>query len=437
MAQDVRAAAARVLGQVLAGKSLNYVLPPALDTVAAEERGLLQQLVYGGARNAPKYQAILQQLIAKPLRAKDNDIQALLIIGLYQLDALRIPDHAAVDTTVRATRSLRKQWAKGMVNAVMRRFLREGEALMASLDAAAAANHPQWWFDHIHQQWPEHASRIIEANNQQPPLTLRCNALRTQRDDYLSQLQAAGIEARPGQHSPQAVTLTTPIDVAALPGFKDGLVSVQDETAQLAALALDPQPGDRVLDACAAPGGKACHLLEQEPTIERLTAGDKDEQRLNRVRDNFNRLQLDGQTLALDATTPDDTLKPNQTFNKILVDAPCSASGVLRRNPDVKLIRRDIDLQRFAEQQIRILEGLWPRLENGGDLLYITCSIFAEENDRVIARFIEACSNAEVLPLSIPGSSVCDTEPRTYGRQVLPDPDGGDGMFFCRLQKRV
>jgi 16S rRNA (cytosine967-C5)-methyltransferase len=235
MAFDVRAAAARVIGEVLAGNSLNQALPPMLGRVSERDRGLLQQLCYGTLRHAPRLQATLNQLLDKPLRDKDRDIQGLLLCGLYQLEGMRTPDHAAVAATVGATRALKKQWAKGMTNAVLRRYLREREQLTRALDDAARACHPTWLYHKLLQQWPDFAPAIIEANNQHPPMTLRVNGLRLSRDDYLSTLAKEGIDAQAGAVSPQAIQLSQPRDVLELPGFAAGEVSVQDEAAQMAA----------------------------------------------------------------------------------------------------------------------------------------------------------------------------------------------------------
>ncbi len=430
MPTDCRVAAARVVGEVLAGRSLNEALPPALARVAERDRGLLQQLCYGGLRRAPRLVALLDLLLAKPLRAKDLDLKGLLICGLYQLEALRTPDHAAVSATVDATTGLGKSWARGLVNAVLRRYLRERESLVAQLDEAAAACHPPWLYRELVQQWPGKAARILTANNEQPPMTLRVNAGRCSREAYLSRLSAAGIAARPGALSPQAVYLERPVDVTALPGFAEGDVSVQDEAAQLAALLLQPAPGDRVLDACAAPGGKTCHLLELQPRLTALVAMDIDDERLARVTDNLARLKLAASVLAGDARNPPPELGPGQ-FNRILVDAPCSASGVIRRHPDIKLLRRPGDLAGFAQRQLAILCGVWPLLTAGGKLLYATCSVLAEENDRVVQRFLAQMPGAERVPLDVPWG-----EAAGGGRQLLPDPEGPDGLFYALLQKQ-
>lgn len=429
MAFDVRAAAARVIGQVLAGNSLNQALPPMLDRVSERDRGLLQQLCYGTLRQEPRLQAILEQMLEKPLRDKDRDVQGLLLCGLYQLDGMRVPDHAAVATTVGATRVLKKPWAKGMTNAVLRRFLRERDQLTQALDSAANACHPAWLYHELLRQWPEAAAAVIAANNQQPPMTLRVNKRRLSQQDYLAILAEQGIEALPGGISAQAIQLSQPRDVLELPGFTAGDVSVQDEAAQMAALLLQAAPGERVLDACAAPGGKACHILELQPLLAELVAMDIDEQRLHKVSENLQRLGLDASLLAADAARPPAQLQA-ESFDRILVDAPCSASGVIRRHPDVKLLRRASDIPQLSQQQLDILKGLWPLLKTGGTLMYATCSVLDEENSQVVKRFLSGREDARLC--SIPANW---GEPTDFGRQLLPSAEGPDGLFYSLLTK--
>jgi 16S rRNA (cytosine967-C5)-methyltransferase len=429
MALDPRAAAAQVIGDVLTGRSLSQALAPRLAQVAARERGLLQQLCYGTVRQAPRLQALLGQLLDKPLRDKDSDIQGLLLCGLYQLESTRIPDHAAVATTVGAVAVLKKPWARGMTNAVLRRFLRERDTLAAGLTAAAAASHPDWLYRMLLQQWPAAALDIIAANNQQPPMTLRVNTGRISRQAYLDKLASRGIEARAGQLSPQAVYLAKPCDVSELPGFTEGDASVQDESAQLAAPLLQPAPGERILDACAAPGGKACHLLELQPELIELVAMDVDEARLQKVSQNLQRLQLQATLLTGDARRPGASLEP-ASFDGMLVDAPCSATGVIRRHPDVKLLRRPEDIDQMARQQLEILQGLWPLLKPGGTLLYATCSVLAEENSTVVERFLAQCPDAAAVPLAASWGEAIGC-----GRQLLPSAHAGDGLFYALLRK--
>ena len=429
MNADVRATAARVIGAVIGGLSLNQVLPEKLNDVSERDRALLQQLSYGTLRQSPRLQAILRQLLDKPLRDKDRDVQGLLLCGLYQLDSTRVPDHAAVAATVDATRALKKHWAKGMTNAVLRRYLREREQLTQALDEAAAASHPAWLFQKILTQWPAAAAAIIDANNQQPPMTLRVNRGQASRDDYVSSLKGHGIAAKAGCLSKHAIQLAVPIDVWDLPEFSAGRVSVQDEAAQMAALLLQAGAGERVLDACAAPGGKTCHILELQPELAELVAMDVDELRLQKVSENLQRLNLKATLITGDAASPPAALQP-ASFDRILVDAPCSASGVIRRHPDVKLLRRESDIAPLANQQLCILRGLWPLLKTGGTLLYATCSILDEENSQVIQRFLTEEGDAALSDTEMAGS-----ESVTSGRQLLPSSGGTDGLFYAALQK--
>jgi 16S rRNA (cytosine967-C5)-methyltransferase len=429
MSADVRATAARVIGAVIGGLSLNQVLPEKLNDVSERDRALLQQLSYGTLRQSPRLQAILKQLLDKPLRDKDRDVQGLLLCGLYQLDSTRVPDHAAVAATVDATRALKKHWAKGMTNAVLRRYLREREQLTQALDEAAAASHPAWLFQKILAQWPAAAAAIIDANNQQPPMTLRVNRGQASRDDYIGSLKGHGIAAEAGCLSKHAIQLAVPIDVWDLPEFSAGRVSVQDEAAQMAALLLQTGAGERVLDACAAPGGKTCHILELQPELAELVAMDIDELRLQKVSENLQRLNLKATLITGDAASPPAALEP-ASFDRILVDAPCSASGVIRRHPDVKLLRRESDIAPLADQQLCILRGLWPLLKTGGTLLYATCSILDEENSQVIQRFLTEEADAALSDTEMAGS-----ESVTGGRQLLPSSGGTDGLFYATLKK--
>jgi 16S rRNA (cytosine967-C5)-methyltransferase len=429
VALDARTAAAGVIGDVLGGLSLNRALPARLDRVDMRDRSLLQQLCYGTLRDAPRLQAILGQLLDKPLRDKDRDLQGLLLCGLHQLDSTRVPDHAAVAATVEATRTLKKQWAKGMTNAVLRRFLREREALVMALDAAASASHPPWLYEAICRQWPTAADAILDANNHHPPMTLRVNAQHSSREAYLALLQQQGLSASASAISADAIRLSQAVDVGELPGFWEGHISVQDEAAQMAAPLLQARPGDRVLDACAAPGGKTGHLLELQPGIVELVAMDIDDARLSKVHENLQRLDLKATLLPGDAANPPAVLAA-ESFDRILVDAPCSASGVIRRHPDVKLLRRNSDIQKLAEQQLNILKGLWPLLKVGGRMLYVTCSILEEENSQLVGRFLEQHPNARPE-----APDVLWGEMTPLGRQLLPTRDGSDGLFYCTLIK--
>ncbi|GHD34640.1 16S rRNA (cytosine(967)-C(5))-methyltransferase RsmB [Parahalioglobus pacificus] len=428
-ARNTRALAATTVARVMAGDSLNHCLQTAISQCAPESRGLLQELCYGTLRLSPLLDAVMQQMLNKPLKAKDNDVRALILMGLYQLHAMRIPPHAAVSETVAATRALKKHWAKGMCNALLRRFQRDADALLDGVSSAERNAHPRWLFDALHSQWPEQAGTIVAANNERPPMTLRINPQQTSRDAYLQLLSDHDIAASPGVVSAAAVRLEDPCDVELLPEFDSGYCSVQDEAAQCAAELLDAQPGEYILDACAAPGGKTCHIAECTPGLEALVAMDVDADRLLKVQENAERLQLAVDCRQGNAAQPDDTLD-GMTFDRILVDAPCSATGVIRRHPDVKILRRSSDARGFAAQQLAILQGLWPRLRDGGVLLYATCSVLKEENDDTVQAFLGSQPEASIETISRNGGY--NTE---HGWQLLPDPNGTDGLYYARLRK--
>ncbi|MBL4781037.1 MAG: 16S rRNA (cytosine(967)-C(5))-methyltransferase RsmB [Porticoccaceae bacterium] len=429
---QVRVAAARVLLAVIRdGVSLSQCLPELMAEVVERDRPLLQDLSYGTLRWYPRINTLLNTLVEKPFRAKDRDIHVLLACALYQLMETRIPDHAAVNETVAALKKLKKPWAKGLVNGVLRRFIRERESLVEQLQGRDEyrAAHPKWLCRRIEEAWPQQAAAIFTANNKSGPMTLRVNKRRQSRDDYLDTLQTAGIEAWATTFSEDGVQLQKATGVDALPGFADGLLSVQDEAAQLATQLLELEPGQRVLDACCAPGGKTCHILEREPKLAELVALDIDEARLDRVKENFARLNVKAKLVAADAAATSQWWD-GQLFDRILLDAPCSATGVIRRHPDIKLLRKPDDIARLAELQAELLDALWPLLKSGGKLLYATCSILPEENDASIAGFIARQSDAEVLNISV---EIGRQTP--LGRQLLPTIDGHDGFYYALLCK--
>jgi 16S rRNA (cytosine967-C5)-methyltransferase len=429
MTDGARTGAARAIAATLGGASLSVSLPQQLATVAPRERALLQQLCYGSLRSYHRLQGILEQLLKKPLKSKDADIHALLLCGLYQLLELRTPDHAALAATVESCRELSKDWATGLVNGVLRRCTRERVTLLEALTPAQQASMPQWLYEQLRKAWPEQLADIVTASNSHPPMCLRVNQRLLTTLAYQQQLTAAGINSAACELVSTGLRLEQAADVTALPGFDQGQASVQDEAAQLAAILLDPAPGDRVLDACSAPGGKACHLLEQQPALAELVAADNNPLRLQRVAENLERLQLEATLLPEDAAQPSAALA-DESFQRILVDAPCSGSGVVRRHPDIKLLRRPTDIKPMAELQLKILKALWPKLAPGGTLLYVTCSILPAENQRVVARFLEEQSDARCQPL--PADWGIDCQP---GRQLLPQAAGADGLYYARLHK--
>jgi len=428
---SARAEAAKLLMEVESGHSLQKAMPTALGRLQPNHTALMQELVYGSLREWPRLNAIANALISKPLKSKDGDVKALIMLGLHQLSAMRVPAHAAISETVAACRELDKSWAAGFINGVLRNFQREQDALERGLDAAATLALPHWFYLKLRSQWPEQLADIAAASRTHPPMTLRVNALRGSRDAYLTRLAEADIHATPCTISTWGVTLESPRDVGSLPGFDEGLVSVQDESAQLAAQFLAPLDGEHILDACAAPGGKACHLLEMRPNIGSLIAMDNSHARLTKIAQNSERLGLSMTLLHDDAITPSATLS-KQRFDAIAVDAPCSATGVIRRNPDIKVHRNHEDIDSFAEQQKAILAGVWPLLKPGGRLLYITCSILNEENDQVVAWALEQLPDIEARALHCDGLIAT-----TFGLQTLPSAHGGDGLYFALVGKAL
>ncbi|UVE17835.1 16S rRNA (cytosine(967)-C(5))-methyltransferase RsmB [Pseudomonas sp. LS44] len=432
-----RLAAARALAAVLSGKaSLGGSLPTQLDKVEPRDRGLAQDLAFGAARWQPRLAALAGRLLEKPFKAADRDVEALLLVGLYQLLYSRIPAHAAIGETVGCADKLKKPWAKGLLNAVLRRAQRESAALLAELehDPVVLTAHPRWLQKSLKAHWPEQWQAICAANNAHPPLILRVNRRYTDRDVYLAELREAGIAAEPSPFSRDGIRLLEAQDVKTLPGFAEGRVSVQDEAAQLAAELLELAPGQRVLDACAAPGGKTCHLLEVELRLAEVVAVDLEEKRLGRVRENLERLGLAATLIAADGR---DTTAwwDGQPFQRILLDAPCSATGVIRRHPDIKLTRQAEDIPALAKLQGELLDALWPTLEVGGVLLYATCSVLPAENSETIAAFLARTPGARELDIGgQSGQPTAGLKPG-HGRQLLPQIDGHDGFYYAKLIK--
>jgi 16S rRNA (cytosine967-C5)-methyltransferase len=426
---DCRATAALCLAAVAGGSSLSQQIPLFEQQLSERERPLFRQLCYGVLRAYPKLQAICQQLLSKPLKAKDSDILMLLMLGIYQLSETRVPDHAAVNATVAATRALKKPWAKGLANGILRQWQRRSTELLGKLDDAAQQAHPRWLYQAINAAWPERASAIFNANNQHPPMCLRVNSRHLTASEYAVKLREQGIDAESCQFAGQGLRLAQPLSVDQLPGFADGWVSVQDEAPQLSAGLLSLAAGQRVLDACCAPGGKSCHILESEPALEALIAVDIDQSRLARVQQNLDRLKLSATLLSGDAANPDGWWD-GQAFDRILCDVPCSATGVIRRNPDIKLHRTAADISQLAALQLAIVKALWQTLKPGGQLLYATCSVLPEENEQLVASFCQ--QQADAQPIAI------DAEwgiAGHFGRQLLPTINGHDGFYYALIGK--
>ncbi|SIS40529.1 16S rRNA (cytosine(967)-C(5))-methyltransferase RsmB [Neptunomonas antarctica] len=427
---NVRGLAALAIAPLLNDKgSLTQTLGDSLKRCDDKDRSLLKQLCYGTARNQPKLQLISEALLERPIRKSDVHIHALLLVGLYQLLEMRIPAHAAISETVEAAHQLDAQRTTGLLNAVLRRFSREKDQIIESLydNTIFLYNHPIWFIEKLKHNWPEYWQEILIQNNQQAPMTLRVNQRSVSRETYLQSLEEAGIAAEQCAHSKQAIMLSAAVDVTELPGFSEGDISVQDEAAQLSAALIDPQNGERILDACAAPGGKLCHLLESNPNIS-VDALEISSTRAERITDNLTRLNLEANILIADAST--DTWWDNNPYDKILVDAPCSATGVIRRNPDIKILRKAEEIHALSNLQLKILNNLWHMLKRGGTLVYATCSIFPQENERLIERFIKEHSDANHTPIKAKWGVE-----RPFGRQLFPQPNGHDGFYYAILKK--
>jgi len=433
MSVDARACAARVLVRVISGgRSLAEVLPDAVQSVTdVRQRALIQELSYGTLRWFYQLDALLLQLLQKPLKPRDTDVHCLLLIGLYQLTQLAMPQRVAVNETVQAVEALKKSWARGLVNAVLRNYQRRAAALEvtdASDDVAKYA-HPAWFIEQLQHDWPDDWEATLNANNERPPFSLRVNQRRVTRDEYLDELAARSFEAVPLAYVATGLRLKKPVPVESLPGFSEGVVSVQDGAAQLAAGLLALEPGLRVLDACAAPGGKTAHILEAGPELAGLTAIDIDGRRLQRIEENLSRMSLHARLLQGDAGKP-SAWWDGQGYDRILLDVPCTATGVIRRHPDIKLLRKPEDVATLVSRQSALLQALWPLLMPGGMLLYCTCSVLSAENSGQIARFLEIQADADEVPISAAWGRSCQ-----HGRQILPGENDMDGFYFACLRK--
>ena len=424
----VRAAAARVLDAVLhGGRSLKAELATVLPTIAdPRDRALLEAIVFAALRMHARYAAALAQWMPKPPGRRDGALRALLYVGFAQLDALQLPAHAALASTVDAARVIGRAHQAGLVNALLRRAQRDGLP-----DADASAAWPRWLLDRLQHDRPGQVEAIVRASAEAGPLWLRVNRRLATPEGVLARLAESRIEAVQEPACPDGLRIDSPVPVSALPGFADGELSVQDGSAQLVADALAPAPGARVLDACAAPGGKAAHMLERDRAL-RLLALDMDARRLDRVRATLARLALDDGNVRLRAADAADvsTWWDGTPFDAILLDAPCSATGVVRRQPDILLHRRASDIDDLVALQARLLDAVWPTLAPGGTLLYATCSILSRENDAQVAAFLARTQDARLQPLDARFG-----EDTGHGSQRLPGHDGMDGFFYARIRK--
>ncbi|MFV1982017.1 MAG: 16S rRNA (cytosine(967)-C(5))-methyltransferase RsmB [Thiohalomonadales bacterium] len=435
-----------VLTEVItSGHSLDFALNKHNTAKDPKHRALISATAFGVCRWLPKLEVILSLLLKKPLRKKDQDVEILLYIGLYQLLDMRIAEHAAVSETVTVCKKLRKVWAKNLVNGVLREFLREKATILdkVTLTDKGKFAHPEWLISIIQQAWPANAKAIFNANNTQAPLTLRVNTHFTDVNRYRELLDDSDKSSFATKHSTVGLTLGKACDVKELPNFSDGYVSVQDEAPQLAARLLNAQAGERVLDACAAPGGKTCHILEQQAALLECVALDVSTKRLTKIKENLTRLGLTATIVAGDAAEP-DTWWDGKQFDRILLDAPCSATGVIRRHPDIKILRQKQDIESLVATQLQILNSLWPLLKPGGMILYCTCSILPVENAELIEKFIKITENAIEQKIEAKwGIS------QSVGRQILPgspefedldelnaeNRENMDGFYYAHIYK--
>lgn len=434
MAANLRALAARCTFAVVdKGRSLADELPQQIAKIDGKDKGLLQELCYGVLRHLPELEHDVREFIKKPLIGKQRVGHFLMLVGVYQIKYTRIPDHAAFNETVSACKPLKCDHLKGLINGVLRNFQRQqasrhdAEIEASNLPDAIAFNHPSWFIKKVKNAYPDSWQQILIANMQRPPMWLRVNQLHHSVTEYLALLTAENIEHRFVDERSSAIRLTEAIDVNKLPGFQEGWVSIQDGAAQQAARLLDCQPEDNVLDCCAAPGGKTCHILEYSPDIAAMTAIDIEAPRLVRVNENLQRLNLNANVIAADAATPEKWWD-GKLFDRILLDAPCSGTGVIRRHPDIKWLRKSQDIDVLTELQQDILKNIWSLLKPGGTLLYATCSILPEENNQQVQRFIENNSNAELIAITSNATDI--------GWQILPNDDSMDGFYYAKLIKK-
>jgi 16S rRNA (cytosine967-C5)-methyltransferase len=426
---NTRALAADVLVQVVGeGKTLTLALDEALPGIPQDnDRAFVQALCYGVLRWYGRLEQILELLVRKPI--KDAQVRMLALLGLYQLRYMRVKPHAAVGETVAAAGP--KTWAKPLLNGVLRTYQRQQADLEARAEdsEASATAHPGWLVERFKQDWPAHYAQLLAHNNNAPPLALRVNRLKLSRDAFLSKLSERHLSGQPSKYCDDAVILDAPCPIDKLPGFAAGEVSVQDTAAQLAAVLLDAASGQRVLDLCAAPGGKTAHILELCPNLGELVAVDIAPERIKRVQENLTRSGLTATLITADAAQP-DVWWDHQLFDRILLDAPCSATGVIRRHPDIKVLRKPTDIDELTTLQSRILEAAWTMLAPGGRLVYATCSVLRAENEAIIARFLDRHDDAREISVTAEWGMAVN-----HGRQILTGAEGMDGFYYAVLER--
>ncbi|PCK09475.1 MAG: 16S rRNA (cytosine(967)-C(5))-methyltransferase [Alteromonadaceae bacterium] len=433
---NIRALAAQTLMPVILQRSsVTAPLNKNLGIAKPKDRPLLQELCFGVLRHYFELSCISEQLLSKALKPRDADISALVLLGLYQLKHMRTPDHAAISETVNAAKQLKKHWASKLLNGVLRNYLRQASELHESLENKPEYQtaHPLWLVKAFKKAWPDQWQDIVAANNQQGPLTLRVNHKNISSEAYLAQLEKQEITYQSCEHSPSGLTLTGSHEVPQLPGFQEGYFCVQDEAAQLSAKLLDLQTGMHVLDACCAPGGKTSHILEQDIDDLSVVAVELEAHRMTRVSENLARLKLNKSNckLLVGDASKTDKWWDKTPFDRILLDAPCSATGVIRRHPDIKVLRRSSDMAQLSQLQAKLLRVLWPLLKPDGLLLYATCSVLPQENEQCVARFLEEVDDAVHIEIDATWGQT-----RPFGRQLLPQINGHDGFYYSLIRKK-
>ncbi|MFO1465051.1 MAG: 16S rRNA (cytosine(967)-C(5))-methyltransferase RsmB [Steroidobacteraceae bacterium] len=433
-----RSLAAQALAAILEKDlSLDAALEAVLGTAPAAMRPAVHSLAYGAVRGFFRHEAILGRLLSQPLQGRATLARALFSVALFEIEDARTPDYAVVDAAVETCRTLHLHKLAGLVNAVLRRYLRERAALDADLSRSPIVRHAfcEWMAQLVRADWPVRWTQILAASDRQAPMWLRIHAQRDPDARYLERLRAAGFAAHLQPAVPHALVMEKPCDVGELPGFGEGFVSVQDLGAQCVAAPLALAPGQRVLDACAAPGGKTALIGEREPGLASLWAVEVDAARVRRIEDNLARTRIAARVVCADAAQPDGWWD-GEPFDRILLDAPCSALGVIRRHPDIRLRRRAGDIGKFAQAQLRLLRALFALLAPGGRLVYATCTITRRENREVIASFLRETPAAATVPVEQwpgwPGWG----EPDGHGVQILPGEAGADGFYYAALTRR-
>jgi 16S rRNA (cytosine967-C5)-methyltransferase len=437
-AASARSLAAHAVARILReGVTLDAALKDALAAANPQLAPSVRSLSYGAVRGYYRHEAILRSVLSAPVRSLDPLVRALLSVALYELEDERTPEYAVVDAAVQTAKATDAVRAAGLINAVLRRYLRERKSLDADIARNPATRHasPVWLADRLRADWPVRWTQLLAAGDAQAPMWLRVNSRRTTTGEYLERLREAGIGARAEARVPHAVALDSPRDVHDLPGFAEGLVSVQDLGAQCVAFPLGLAAGQRVLDACAAPGGKTALIAEREPQLSKVVAVDIDPLRLDRVRENLKRGNLHAELVSGDAGTPSPWWD-GVPFDRILLDAPCSALGVIRRHPDIRLRKSPSDIDKLPQVQGRLLASAWTMLGRGGRLVYATCTLTRSENRDVVAAFLRSTPDAVSLPAEDWQGWPPFGEADEFGRQILPGEAGADGFYYAALTKQ-